>query len=40
MLDQAESWILGVIFGTDYHGIYAFCIFSTKKKTLFGNGDC
>ena len=34
VLDQAESWVLWVIFATNYHGIHAFCIFSTKIPFL------
>ena len=34
MLDQAECWILVVIFGADYHGIHTFCIFSTNSPLL------
>ena len=30
VLDQFKSLVLEVIFGADYHGIHAFCIFSMK----------
>ena len=38
MLDQAESWVLGVISGADYPGIHACCIFLIKNTTV-GDGD-
>ena len=34
MLDQAKSWVIGVIFGTDYPGLHAFCIYLMKIPLL------
>ena len=34
VLDQAGSWVLGVIFGADHHGIHSFCIFLMKISLL------
>ena len=32
MLDQAESWDLGAICGTDYHGIHTFGILKLNQQ--------
>ena len=34
VLDQAESWVLRLISGIDYHGLHVFCIFSMKIPLL------
>ena len=34
VLDQFKRLVLEVIFGGDYHGIHAFCIFSMKIPFL------
>ena len=34
VLDQAESWILGVRFGPEYYGIHAFYLFLMKILPL------
>ena len=34
VLDQAESGILGMIFGADNHGVHAFCMSSMKIPLL------